>query len=438
MYPGGHLKRGTSQRILNSHAEVSALLLLSPRGFSSSIYRDNPRKPLQWCYTLFHRRYEHTRQHGRSIRQAFYRDIDVVLMYHLDVSLENLGWTTNALMSLPDLCSLTTDRLFRNLFGIIHPQVERAQPKGNTGIARPWSKHSEGSSRAQKLAEAKAKKEGKAKDKKSKIDNTSGEKAAAAAAAASARGKVEKEEFMAALKKRSEARFWDNDDALLDGSLDAAAAPRGSEDGSSSDVAISEDGDSVDDEEASDGSDGDTESRQEKTGENNRSSGGKDKRKAGGVSDMDWLRSKVGGKDGGNNAVDSASGSESEEESGGEESGDGKDRLARKERSNTSRGQSAGDRAKGKEQHSARHGDDDESNSVEEDEEEEKSGRLFVRNLPYTSTEDDLRELFGTFGTLSEVHLPVDDVKKVRSRNSSRQQRNSFVWNEPSPTRVAL
>ncbi|CAM9717640.1 unnamed protein product, partial [Ectocarpus sp. 8 AP-2014] len=38
-------------------------------------------------------------------------------------------------------------------------QVERAQPKGNAGIARPWSKHSEGSSRAQKLAEAKARKE---------------------------------------------------------------------------------------------------------------------------------------------------------------------------------------------------------------------------------------------------------------------------------------
>ncbi|CAM9977849.1 unnamed protein product, partial [Ectocarpus sp. 8 AP-2014] len=39
-------------------------------------------------------------------------------------------------------------------------------------------------------------------------------------------------------------------------------------------------------------------------------------------------------------------------------------------------------------------------------------GRLFVRNLPYTCTEDDLRDLFGSFGMLSEVHLPVDDVKK--------------------------
>ncbi|KAH8179362.1 RNA recognition motif domain-containing protein [Sarocladium implicatum] len=36
-----------------------------------------------------------------------------------------------------------------------------------------------------------------------------------------------------------------------------------------------------------------------------------------------------------------------------------------------------------------------------------RTSRLFVRNLPYTATEDDLRELFGVQGTLSEVHLPI-------------------------------
>ncbi|KAI6711153.1 hypothetical protein JHW43_006296 [Diplocarpon mali] len=36
------------------------------------------------------------------------------------------------------------------------------------------------------------------------------------------------------------------------------------------------------------------------------------------------------------------------------------------------------------------------------------TGRLFVRNLPYSATEDDLREHFAPFGTLDEVHLPVD------------------------------
>jgi multiple RNA-binding domain-containing protein 1 len=31
------------------------------------------------------------------------------------------------------------------------------------------------------------------------------------------------------------------------------------------------------------------------------------------------------------------------------------------------------------------------------------TGRLFVKNLPYTCTEEDLRKLFEKFGPLSEV-----------------------------------
>lgn len=36
------------------------------------------------------------------------------------------------------------------------------------------------------------------------------------------------------------------------------------------------------------------------------------------------------------------------------------------------------------------------------------SGRLFLRNLLYTSTEDDFRELFSQYGELEEVHVAVD------------------------------
>ncbi|TVY26745.1 Multiple RNA-binding domain-containing protein [Lachnellula hyalina] len=36
------------------------------------------------------------------------------------------------------------------------------------------------------------------------------------------------------------------------------------------------------------------------------------------------------------------------------------------------------------------------------------NGRLFVRNLPYTATEEDLRKHFEPYGSLEEVHLPVD------------------------------
>nr|XP_002128145.1 probable RNA-binding protein 19 [Ciona intestinalis] len=41
-----------------------------------------------------------------------------------------------------------------------------------------------------------------------------------------------------------------------------------------------------------------------------------------------------------------------------------------------------------------------------------ESGRLYVRNLPYTATEEDLENHFKSFGPLSEVSIPVDDMSK--------------------------
>ncbi|KAK1796435.1 hypothetical protein P4O66_009487 [Electrophorus voltai] len=52
---------------------------------------------------------------------------------------------------------------------------------------------------------------------------------------------------------------------------------------------------------------------------------------------------------------------------------------------------------------------------LKEDEEEEdvsESGRLFVRNLPYTCTEEELNELFVKHGCLSELHFPIDTLTK--------------------------
>ncbi|XP_070759819.1 probable RNA-binding protein 19 [Enoplosus armatus] len=52
---------------------------------------------------------------------------------------------------------------------------------------------------------------------------------------------------------------------------------------------------------------------------------------------------------------------------------------------------------------------------LKEDEEEEdvaESGRLFVRNLPYTCTEEEIKELFDKHGPLSEVLFPIDNLTK--------------------------
>ncbi|XP_056384740.1 probable RNA-binding protein 19 isoform X2 [Hyla sarda] len=40
------------------------------------------------------------------------------------------------------------------------------------------------------------------------------------------------------------------------------------------------------------------------------------------------------------------------------------------------------------------------------------SGRLFVRNLPYSCTEADLEALFSKYGPLSEIHFPIDKLTK--------------------------
>lgn len=43
----------------------------------------------------------------------------------------------------------------------------------------------------------------------------------------------------------------------------------------------------------------------------------------------------------------------------------------------------------------------------------EETGRLFVRNLSYTCTHDDLHELFSQYGDVTEVHFPIDKTTSL-------------------------
>ncbi|KAI5074699.1 hypothetical protein GOP47_0010660 [Adiantum capillus-veneris] len=49
---------------------------------------------------------------------------------------------------------------------------------------------------------------------------------------------------------------------------------------------------------------------------------------------------------------------------------------------------------------------------AEQQESVAETGRLFVRNLSYTTSEEDLQDLFGQYGELSEVHLVLDKETK--------------------------
>eukprot|EP00957_Ditylum_brightwellii_P030571 2315686-Ditylum_brightwellii.AAC.1 len=40
--------------------------------------------------------------------------------------------------------------------------------------------------------------------------------------------------------------------------------------------------------------------------------------------------------------------------------------------------------------------------------------RLFIRNLPFTTTEEELQTLFQPHGQITECHIPVDDLKRAK------------------------
>jgi multiple RNA-binding domain-containing protein 1 len=115
-------------------------------------------------------------------------------------------------------------------------------------------------------------------------------------------------------------------------------------------------------------------------------------------SDLDFLRSKV--KKNLKEDSDSDSESEDEEESEEEEEDDEEMEVAKDDiHDPESSAGNAGGRGDGD-------GDGDGEVNVEEE------GRLFIRNLPYSVSEDEVTELFSKFGPLSHVHLPLNEDKR--------------------------
>lgn len=47
-------------------------------------------------------------------------------------------------------------------------------------------------------------------------------------------------------------------------------------------------------------------------------------------------------------------------------------------------------------------------NEMKKEESIAESGRIFIRNLPYSVNDEELEALFTPFGPLAEVHLPID------------------------------
>ena len=296
----------------------------------------------------------------------------------------------------------------KTFFDTSRLKVEVALPVGDRSLPRAWSRHTAGSSAYNREhgidAGATAGKE-----------QTDGQKSAAAGdkEEMSDEKKAKFDDFLSIMKPRSKGGKWSNDTNIPEVSIplqegnEKEKTPQPDDNDSSSDDEEYEDvkprfhrgGD--DDESSS--SDSDSSDDDDDKGE--KVDGGKPE-----MSDMDFLRSKVstsdrvtdpskGKTDGGSGSSSSSSSSSDSDSSSSSDSEDDEPAPAKKPEKPAEKDEKE---ATGKE------GTEDEAEKIED------SGRLFVRNIPFSTTEDDLRELFSAHGALTEVHLPLDNNNKSR------------------------
>jgi multiple RNA-binding domain-containing protein 1 len=352
--------------------------------------------------------------------------------------------------------------------------VELAHRKGDANIARPWSRHSAGSSlNAKATGKRSAAAAGAgAEDEQYEVVDVKAKRARTAAGGDSTDAdtisggdsqvkSLEKREFMEAMKPRSDTKFWANDDALAGGEVAAVAAPMKQQKSlkrqrapSDADSSSSSDGDSSSsaadsDAEASD-NDADTDDVIEKVAAASDTA----------VSHLDWLRSKTSSTTAAladtaaaattaskATASKAATASADSSSSDGSSSDDdetakpvtaaasekqagssavlSKAAAAKSSTSNSSSSTAAA--AAGKQRSSSidsatsitdTNNTNNSSNTVNNDSSNADaaaaaaSGRLFIRNLAYSCSEADLTAVFEQYGELSSVHVAVDDVQQ--------------------------
>ena len=280
---------------------------------------------------------------------------------------------------------------------------------------------------ARKVGDAALEKSDKARSKHTTITPAQKEAAAAAAAAVIAQAKAAKEkkekkngpkepmskekaDFMEAAKPRSQAQTWTND-AAVDAEKekekvipDKKGRNMGRDSDSDSDSSDDDVDNSSDDEDVNDFTN--TKKTVIKASDNAR--GGKSSQVTSTASriasdDMDYLKSKVTtfSDDEDNSDLDDDAGKErgsapkalvgvGDDDDNSEES-DEEEKEEKEEKPNATSTEN-----------------NDGTDALENDTD---TGRLFVRNLPYSCQEEEVRVLFDSFGQIDTVHLPLDKEK---------------------------
>ena len=292
----------------------------------------------------------------------------------------------------------------KTFFNTSRLKVEDAQPVGAKTLARAWSRHTAGSSAYDRIHGTV---NGKVVQTEEKINVSEKSNNPEKEDAQSKQKKEKFNEFLNVMKPRSKGEKWANDAVVQEVSVPVEkndAGPRESDSSGSSD-----------DEEYDDPKPRFHRSDDDNSGESSSSSDSDDdKQDPSSMSDMEFLRSKVSSSDlvaasnpkekaersssvSSSSSDSDSSDSDSDSDSPSPDDGEAVDRETAKEADDLPVDQTASY-----------------MKNIESAESVEDSGRLFVRNLPFSTTEDDLRELFQAHGALTEVHIPMDGNNKSR------------------------
>lgn len=253
----------------------------------------------------------------------------------------------------PEMAQQIVSYFHKTYYGTSRLVVELAFSKGSNEKVgyRPWSKYSAGSSRHDQIHDIHDKKEKDMGD--DDVDDNNGDKDARKLSAIDKK----KEEFLQVMmgsKKGTSGKMWGNDDGLVD-----------------------DNGNNSDDREKS------------KTG-NGKKRGGND-------IDIDTYESD---SDSSSDSSSCASSSDSSSDGGGE--GEGDEKKDKKEDIQKHQKSSI----------PPQNDSSDDSSSSSQPMEEFSSDRLFVRNLPFHITEEEVKEVFVSYGVITECHIPVDDSNR--------------------------
>ncbi|KAL7541608.1 hypothetical protein ACHAXR_013349 [Thalassiosira sp. AJA248-18] len=316
-----------------------------------------------------------------------------------------------------------------------------------TAEFRPWSKHSVGSSRYAKLHQQQQQEEEQESTLGKKNGKLDGEAVSSNTNAESEEINRKRDEFLSAMglsatskqggkdaKGVSKSKFWANDDAIAEPGTTAVAEQKQTKSNNPQDD-IANKSDSNDSDSSSSVCSSDSDSDDDVAKNADKKKGGNESKI---TSDLDFLKSKqvkadiLTDDDGSDDDSSSSSSSDSDSSSSGGSDDDEDDVNESKSKGRQNIQPLAGTLAVV----------ESSSTNIENKEATYNQAsnnintttladRLFVRNLPFTTTEEDLFETFSHFGHISSVHIPVDDSK--------RNKGYAFItYTQPNDAKLAM